>query len=216
MNIQNGLKLEPTFMLPYYGLKGVEIPNVGRDDLPKFLFESECRVGVEIGVDSGEYGIKLCKAGLKVYGIDSYVAYKAYKAPESYESHYEQALKNLKGYDYTIIKKFSMDALADFEDESLDFVYIDGNHSLPYITADIFGWESKLHKGGIISGHDYAFVRGIRERKMPRIYDGVHVKGAVDLCAYIMRIDKLYVLGRRVTKEKGEKRDKWRSWFWIK
>ena len=33
MSIQDGLKLEPTFSIPYYGLKGVEIPDVGRDDL---------------------------------------------------------------------------------------------------------------------------------------------------------------------------------------
>ena len=215
MNIQDGLKLEPKFIIPYYGLKGVEIPNVGRDDLPKFLFESGHRVGVEVGVNRGEFGIKLCQAGLKVYGIDSYIAYKAYKTPESYKSNYEEALENLKGYDYTIIKKFSMDALADFKDESLDFVYIDGNHSFPYIAADIFGWESKLRKGGIMSGHDYAFVRGARERKMPRVYDGIHVKAAVDACAYIMSVGRLYVLGQRVPK-KDEKRDKWRSWFWIK
>jgi len=215
MNIQDGLKLKPTFMIPYYGLKGVEIPNVLRDAFPKFLFEKGCRVGVEVGVNEGEYGIKLCEAGLKVYGIDPYVAYKAYKPAESYVSHYEQALKNLKGYDYTIIKKFSMDALADFEDESLDFVYIDGNHSLPYITADIFGWEPKLRKGGIMSGHDYAFVRGTREKETPKVYDGTHVKAAVDACAYIMRIEKLYVLGKRVSK-KGVSRDQWRSWFWIK
>ncbi len=215
MNIKDGLKLEPTFNIPYYGLKGVEIPNVGRDDLPKFLFESGRRVGVEIGVDQGEYGIKLCEAGLKVYGIDSYVAYKDYKEVRSYESHYEQAVKNLAGLNYTIINKFSKDALEDFEDESLDFVYIDGCHSLPYVAADIFGWEAKIRKGGVISGHDYAFVRGVRERKMPRVYDGVHVKGAVDLCAYIMRVPRLYVLGERRKKE-GQKRDKWRSWFWIK
>lgn len=216
MNMRGGLKLEPTFMIPYYGLKGVEIPDVGRDDFPEFLFDIGCRVGVEVGVEQGEYGVKLCQAGLKVYGIDPYVNYKEYTTPKTYESFYEQALKNLKDFEYTIIKKFSMDALADFEDGSLDFVYIDGNHFLPFVAADIFGWDSKLRKGGIMSGHDYAFVKGIKERKTPRIYDGVHVKAAVDACAYIMRIDKLYVLGRRVTKEKGEKRDKWRSWFWIK
>ena len=215
MSIQDGLKLKPTFNIAYYGLRGVEIPNVVRDAFPKFLFESGCRVGVEVGVDQGEYGIKLCEAGLKVYGIDSYVAYKEYKEPKSYVNHHKQALKNLKGYDYKIIKKFSMDALADFEDGSLDFVYIDGNHSLPYITEDIFGWESKLRKGGIMSGHDYAFVRGTREKEMPKTYDGIHVKAAVDACAYIMRVGKLFVLGERFPK-KGVSRDKWRSWFWIK
>ena len=215
MTIQDGLKLEPKFMIPYYGLKGVEIPNVGRDELPKFLFESGCRVGVEVGVNQGEFGIKLCQAGLKVYGIDSYVSYPGYKEPESYENHYEEALANLKGYDYTIIKKFSMNALADFKDESLDFVYIDGNHFLPYVSADIFGWDTKLRKGGIMSGHDYAFVKGIGERSLPKVYDGIHVKAAVDACAYIMRVPRLYILGERPRKE-GQKRDKWRSWFWIK
>ncbi len=215
MSIKDGLKLEPTFAIPYYGLRGVEIPDVGRDDLPKFLFETGRRVGIEVGVNEGEYGIKLCHAGLKVYGIDPYVAYREYKSPKSYVSHYLQALANLEGYDYTIIKKFSMDAVEDFEDESLDFVYIDGNHSLPYITADIFGWEPKLRKGGVMSGHDYAFVRGPREREMPRVYDGVHVKAGVDSSAYIMNVDRLYILGEKAKKE-GHKRDKWRSWFWIK
>lgn len=108
-----------------------------------------------------------------------------------------------------------MEALADFEDESLDFVYIDGNRTLPYITADIFGWETKLRKGGIMSGHDYAFVRGPREKIMPRVSDGIHVKAGVDACAYIMNVNKLYILGEK-DRNKEKFRDKWRSWFWIK
>lgn len=215
MNIKDGLKLKPTLNIPYYAKRGVEIPDVDRNDFAKFLFESGYRVGVEIGVDRGEYGIKLCEAGLKVYGIDSYVAYKQYKEPEFYKSHYEEAVKNLEGYDYTIIKKFSMDALSDFKDESLDFVYIDGNHSLPYIAADIFGWEPKLRKGGVMSGHDYGFVRSFRERQVPKVYDGIHVKAAVNACVYIMNVERLYILGEKDPK-KGEKRDKRRSWFFFK
>lgn len=215
MNIKDGLALEPTFNIPLHGRRGVEIPDVGRDDFATFLFEYGCRVGVEVGVDIGEYGIILCKAGLKVYGVDSYVRYDAYKGEGMYVSHYEEALKNLKGYDYTIINKFSMDALDDFKDNSLDFVYIDGNHTLPYISADIFGWERKVRRGGIISGHDYAVVKGIRERQEPKTYDGVHVKLAVDAFVYIARIPRLYVLGKR-RKIKGLKRDKWRSFFFFK
>lgn len=215
MNIKDGLKLEPTFDIPLLGRRGVEIPDVGRDDFAVFLAENGYKVGAEVGVDRGEYGITLCKAGLKVYGIDSYVRYDAYKGEGMYVSHYEEALKNLKGYDYTIINKFSSDALEDFEDNSLDFVYIDGNHTLPYISMDIFGWERKVRKDGIISGHDYAVVKGIRERQEPKTYDGVHVKLAVDACVYIMRVPRLYVLGER-RKKKGQKRDKWRSWFFFK
>ena len=216
MNIKDGLKLAPTFDIPLHGRRGVEIPDVGRYNQPEFLFASGCRTGVEIGVDRGDYGIKLCQAGLKVYGIDPYVVYEAYKPPETDSvGRYEQALANLQGYDYIIIKKFSVDALNDFEDNSLDFVYIDGNHTLPYITADIFGWERKVRRGGIISGHDYAIVKGIRERQEPKVYDGTHVKFAVDAFVYIARIPRLYVLGTRRNKP-GLKRDKWRSWFFFK
>jgi len=211
MAIEEGLKLKPTFSVPYhYGKIGVEIPNVGRDDFPKFLFDRGYRVGVEVGVFDGKYGVTLCKAGLKMYGVDPYVHYDEYKVGD--ENHYEEAVKNLKGYDYKIIKKFSMDALDDFEDGSLDFVYIDANHTLPYITEDIFGWAHKVRVGGIISGHDYCFTKVSGARKNTIDLDGVHVKGAVDLCAYIMRVDRLYILGKKTEKV----RDKWRSWFWIK
>lgn len=215
MKIKDGLNRKPSFYIPLLGTRGVEIPDVGRDDFALFLAENGYKVGVEIGVDRGEYGIVLCKAGLKVYGVDSYLRYDAYKAEGAYKSHLEEATANLKGYDYTIINKFSTDALNDFEDNSLDFVYIDGNHTLPYIAQDIFGWEKKVRKGGIISGHDYAVVSGPRERQEPKVYDGIHVKLAVDACAFIMRLSRLYILGRREKKE-GEKRDKWRSWFFFK
>lgn len=215
MNIKDGLKLDPTFDIPLHGRKGVEIPDCDRSDFAVFLSENGYKVGVEIGVDRGEYGVALCKAGLKVYGVDPYVRYDAYKGEGMYENHYKEALKNLKGYDYTIINKFSMDALKDFKDNSLDFVYIDGNHTLPYISQDIFGWERKVRHGGIISGHDYAVVKGIRERQTPKVYDGTHVKLAVDSFVYIARIPKLYVLGKR-RKIEGLKRDKWRSWFFFK
>ena len=216
MNIKDGLKLKPTFRIPYYGLRGVEIPDTGRNDFPKFLFDMGCRVGVEIGVDRARFGTKLCEAGLKVYGIDPYMQYIEWKDPNFYRSHYEEAVKNIQGLDYTIIKKISMEALKDFEDESLDFIYIDGNHTFPYIAADIFGWERKLKKGGIMSGHDYAFVIGNREKQPPIVYDGTHVKAAVDACAYIMRVERLYVLGKRFFVAGDITRDKWRSWFWIK
>lgn len=215
MSIKDGLSLEPVFDIPLYGRMGVEIPDCGRDDFAKFLYDYGFRVGVEIGTDRGGYGVTLCKAGLKMYGVDPFVQYDEYKREGMYATHEKEAVENLKGYDYTIIKKFSMDALDDFEDNSLDFVYIDGNHTLPYISADIFGWERKIKRGGIISGHDYAVVKGHREHKDPKTYDGVHVKLAVDSSVYIMRVPKLYVLGKR-RKIPGLKRDKWRSFFWFK
>lgn len=100
MTLEEGLKLKPTFSVPYhYGKIGVEIPQVGRDDFAKFLFDRGYRVGVEVGVFDGKYGVTLCKAGLKMYGVDPYVSYDEYKG-EVHERHYEEAIKNLKSDDY--------------------------------------------------------------------------------------------------------------------
>ena len=48
-----------------------------------------------------------------------------------------------------------MDALGDFKDRSLDFVYIDGLHDFDNVMMDLIGWNRKVRSGGIISGHDY-------------------------------------------------------------
>lgn len=203
MEIKEGIKQKDKF---------VEIPGVGRNDFAKFLYDEGYRTGAEIGVNQGEYGITLCKAGLKVYGIDCWEDYSGYKRTGAYKSHYQEAVDNLKGYDYTIIEKYSMDALGDFEDNSLDFVYIDANHTLPHICADVFGWERKVRRGGIISGHDYAMIRGFGENKDPRVYDGCHVKAGVNACVSIMKIPTLYILGNRGDKTT----DKWRTWFFFR
>ena len=48
-----------------------------------------------------------------------------------------------------------MEALKDFNDNSLDFVFIDGNHTFEYVVEDIAQWSKKVKVGGIVSGHDY-------------------------------------------------------------
>jgi hypothetical protein len=99
-----------------------------------------------------------------------------------------------------------MDALNEFEDNSLDFVYIDGNHRIKWIIADIYEWYKKIKPGGFIGGHDY-----VNLMNNPYGLMACHVKFAVDLMARIYNVD-FYVLGRN---HYGS-RDKHRSWFWIK
>lgn len=52
-------------------------------------------------------------------------------------------------------RKYSDLALGFFEDKSLDFVYIDGNHESPQVDKDVFNWFTKVKPGGILAGHDY-------------------------------------------------------------
>lgn len=55
-----------------------------------------------------------------------------------------------------VIKKDSIIASKDFSDNSLDFVYIDGNHSYECVKEDLNAWWPKVRKGGILAGDDYA------------------------------------------------------------
>ena len=46
----------------------------------------------------------------------------------------------------------------EFDNNSLDFVYIDGNHSYENCLLDCLHWFDKVKPGGIVGGHDYIDV----------------------------------------------------------
>lgn len=55
----------------------------------------------------------------------------------------------------TMLRMDSVEAAATFADQSLDFVYIDGDHSLKGCRRDLEAWWPKVRPGGVIAGHDY-------------------------------------------------------------
>ena len=101
-----------------------------------------------------------------------------------------------------------MEAVEDFADESLDFVYIDGNHDFRYIAEDLAEWTKKVRIGGIISGHDYFFT-------LPKKSARWDVGFVLDAYIKAYQIKNWFLLGRKHAAER-EKRDKWRSWMFIK
>jgi hypothetical protein len=52
----------------------------------------------------------------------------------------------------------SAEAVKQFQDKSVDFVYIDGNHDYKYAEEDIRLWYPKVKEGGFLCGDDvYSF-----------------------------------------------------------
>ena len=49
----------------------------------------------------------------------------------------------------------SVVAATLFANASLDFVFIDADHSQASVQADILAWRPKLRPGGILAGHDW-------------------------------------------------------------
>lgn len=190
-----------------------EIPDCSRDDLPQFFKEMGYKVGAEIGVHKGAFTEKFCKAGLKMYAIDPWREHKNLfyeRGQKRLDFLYEYTKRTLVPYpNATIIRKTSMEAVEDFADNSLDFVYIDANHEFRYIAEDLVEWTKKVKKGGIVSGHDYFFVK-------PHIGAQIwHVAYVVKAYIAAYDISNWYVIGSRKML-RGEKRDRWRSWMWIK
>ena len=55
----------------------------------------------------------------------------------------------------TPIRLESMVASKLYQNESLDFVFIDASHTYENVKNDIFAWLPKVKKGCYIGGHDY-------------------------------------------------------------
>lgn len=64
------------------------------------------------------------------------------------------------------IKMTSYDASKKFDDDSIDIVYIDAEHTPEAIKNDITYWLPKVKKEGYISGHDWEFKGGILQNSI--------------------------------------------------
>ena len=69
--------------------------------------------------------------------------------------------ENLGDRDYTAIQLPSVEAAEQFEDGSLDVVFIDAEHTYEAVKADIAAWRPKVKKGGYLAGHDYNSIHHI-------------------------------------------------------
>lgn len=189
------------------------IPAVGRVDLARLFAELDFQAGAEIGVERALYSKVLCRENPQatVYGVDPWMAYPDYRThvPQGkLEGFVEATKERMAPYtNYRIIRAFSMDAVRHFEDGQLDFVYIDGNHTLPFVINDIIEWSKKVRIGGIVSGHDY--------RKSKRIVTQNHVVYAVHCFTESYRIQPWFLLGSKAVLP-GETRDDNRSWMWVR
>jgi len=59
----------------------------------------------------------------------------------------------------SLVRASSMKAASETENLSLDFVYLDGDHSYLGCRQDIQLWLAKIKNGGYLCGHDYAESR---------------------------------------------------------
>ena len=195
----------------------IDIPElIGAEGLAHLFAELGFKRGAEIGTDQGEYAELLCKtiSDLELFCIDpwSSKAYEPNEQPESKEDQeyfnkrHQEAITRLWDYRLkcNLIRKTSMEALEEFDDNSLDFVYIDGSHDFLNVTQDIHYWLKKVKSGGILAGHDYV-------RYPSRKFN--HVQKVVNAYTTAYHLLPVFLV---TPTDKGMKRDRFRSWFLVK
>jgi predicted O-methyltransferase YrrM len=113
------------------------------------------RIGAEVGVCEGIFSAHIL-AHSKVrllYSIDPWLDTQG----KFVTSVHEACRRRLDpfGTRSQIIVGTSPKAAHRFADGSLDFVYLDGDHSYAGVTADLEAWHAKVRAGGLLAGHDY-------------------------------------------------------------
>lgn len=192
----------------------IEIPNVSRDNMGIWFRELGFKRGAEVGVERGIFSQVLLKENPKMehFCVDywgSYSGYRAWCNRSHLAQKYNEVKERLAEFpNVKLIKAFSMKAVTMFEDNSLDYVYIDANHELPWVMDDIVEWSRKVRKGGIVAGHDYIQTPATKQAPC-------HVIKSVYWYTLLAPIKVWFLIGTRA-KVAGELRDKTRSFFWVK
>ena len=196
----------------------VDIPDMGSPDLAKLFAELGFTEGVEVGVLHGDYSKMLCEnnPNLHLSSVDAWSTgtyregflEQSHPRPGSddqpyYDNAYETAKKKLAPFNCTLIKKTSMEAVKDFEDGSLDFVYLDAGHDFVNFTLDLDAWKKKIRPGGILAGHDYMRFKPHKE---------IHVKWVLQGYMRSYNMIPIFVLPRRRVKPR---RDLYGNWFTV-
>ena len=117
----------------------------------------------EIGVKEGDFFRFLIQNNPRlVYAIDCWDLFNKPSQDDANEGHekfkqiYDEFVLNFSQPNVKIIKDFSPQCAINVEDNSLDFIYIDGDHTYDAVSQDISAWWSKAKVGAIFAGHDYA------------------------------------------------------------
>ncbi len=166
--------------------------NIKRYQMNHLFKELGFSKGAEIGVARGHFSEELCRVNpnLKMHCIDIWA--------DPDKTIFAEAKKRLAPLNCKLIRKSSMEAVKEFAPQSLDFVYIDGDHRYQQVLKDLTAWSKIVRPDGIVSGHDYLTF------KHPEI--GVPVKRAIDRYIRNLQIKRLFLVNKNNQS----------NWFFIK
>jgi len=111
---------------------------------------------VEVGVRSGWFSkYILDHTNMEVVAIDPWEDNAELSNAKDFFKECQVRLEPY-GERCKMLAEYSPSCAENFEDDSLDFVYIDALHNYTAVKADMEAWYPKLKVGGVLAGHDYS------------------------------------------------------------
>lgn len=136
-----------------------------KPSLSKALLQNK-GIAVEIGTWEGDFSWELlnhCNF-TKVYCVDPYKHFTDESYPdgmndltqEEFNKKFETVKNRFKQFGNRVefLRMTSQEAASLFEEKSINFIYIDGNHDKKAVVNDIQSWWSKIKIGGFCAGDD--------------------------------------------------------------
>jgi hypothetical protein len=137
-----------------------------RYDLPVWLQKiGLVGAGAEVGVRQGEFAahhLRHWPSCPRYYLIDPWVQQAVYRddanlPTAAQEARMGEALAAVAPFAprAVVLRNFSFDAVAAFEDCALDYVYVDAVHDYAGALNDMIDYWPKIRPGGVLAGHDF-------------------------------------------------------------
>lgn len=168
-------------------------------------------VAVEVGVQRAKFSEHLLRhwKGTTLVSIDPWREFQTEEyvdvanVPQSrHDQFYMESIRRLRrfGARSVIWRLLSGEAASLVDDGSVDFCYLDADHSYEAVRQDLRFWYSKVAGGGVLAGHDY-------------ILDGKYSFGRFGVHAAVQEFAKQRDLEVFVTAESD---GRFPSWFIVK
>lgn len=180
--------------------------------------------GVEVGTFKGEFSKEIMENwGGTLYMVDVWrpLSNEEYLDSSNHNNYvngvYSEAINNTKGFEDRAVMVRATSEIAShmFEDNSLDFVYIDANHAYDYVVQDIELWYPKVKEGGYLCGHDYIHMDWYNDpnfalnHKDKHIYNGEFYHGVFGVNPAVDEFCDKHGYTPQITKE-------WFGSWWVK
>lgn len=129
------------------------------------LNEIEVKNFAEIGVFKGDFALSILESVNSIrryFLIDPWRHLDRWNRPgnrseKEFTDIFSEALDKLSQFDSKtqFLRGKTTEVVDSVENESLDAIYIDGDHTLRGISIDLICWYPKVRSGGVIIGDDF-------------------------------------------------------------